>query len=30
MLHDITNEQENSLNVRDDISEKILFSHVLL
>ena len=25
MLHDIINEQRNNLDVRDDISEKILF-----
>ena len=30
MLHGILNEQENCLDVRDDISEKILFSHVCL
>ena len=30
MLHDIIIEQGNCLDVRDGVSDKILFSHVLL
>ena len=30
MLHGIINKQGNCLDVRDGVSEKILFSHVLL
>ena len=30
MLHGIKNEEGNSLDVRDDISEKKLFSHDFL